>query len=94
MCDAEKRRFKRLPIKFELSCRRVDSAEETFHKGHTINVSPGGMYFGTASHTFESGDLTKGRIGNSTNEGTFGIWRKNLGICEGSENKLLICFAG
>ena len=55
----EKRRFNRLPITLDLSCRRVDSATEVLHEGRTINVGPGGIYFQTFSRVLEPGHLVK-----------------------------------
>ncbi|MBN1393175.1 MAG: PilZ domain-containing protein [Sedimentisphaerales bacterium] len=55
----EKRNFRRLPITLDLSCRKVGSEEEQFHKGRTINVSPGGLYFETSENLFTQGDLLK-----------------------------------
>jgi hypothetical protein len=55
----EKRKFRRLPITLDLSCRKVGSSEEQFHKGCTINVSPGGLYFETAENIFALGELLK-----------------------------------
>lgn len=59
MDGPEKRKFKRIPIKLDLSCRKVGSQTEQLHKGHTVNVSPGGLYFETAEDTFKPGNLLK-----------------------------------
>ena len=59
MSGSEKRKFKRLPLKLHLSCRRVDSPAEALHTGHTVNVGPGGVYFETCSKIFEPGNLVK-----------------------------------
>lgn len=59
MNSSEKRKFKRLPITLGLSCRKVGSTTEKFHKGCTVNVSPGGLYFETADDVFKSGNLLK-----------------------------------
>ena len=53
----EKRRYKRLPIKLALSCRKVDSLGKELHTGSTTNVSPGGLYFETAADVFKHGSL-------------------------------------
>jgi hypothetical protein len=57
MRRSEKRRYKRLPIKLDLSCRKVGSAEDKLYTGSTVNVSPGGLYFETAAGTFKAGNL-------------------------------------
>ena len=59
MNSSEKRKFKRLPITLGLSCRKVGSTAEKFHKGCTVNVSPGGLYFETADDAFKPGNLLK-----------------------------------
>ena len=59
MVISEKRKYRRLPIKLDLSCRKVDSTAQNFHAGSTINVSPGGLYFETTTDTFKPGSLLK-----------------------------------
>lgn len=59
MNSSEKRKFKRLPITLGLSCRKVGSTAEKLHKGCTVNVSPGGLYFETADDAFMPGNLLK-----------------------------------
>lgn len=59
MDSSEKRKFKRLPITLDLSCRKVGSETEQLHKGCTVNVSPGGLYFETADDAFRPGNLLK-----------------------------------
>ncbi|MHC4618578.1 MAG: PilZ domain-containing protein [Planctomycetota bacterium] len=55
----EKRRFKRLAMKLDLSCRKVGSPQEAFHSGWTLNVSAGGMYFESKYHPFKVGDVLR-----------------------------------
>lgn len=57
MDTIEKRKYKRLPIKLALSCRKVDSQGEKTHTGSTTNVSPGGLYFETAFKVFKPGNM-------------------------------------
>ncbi|MFA5252232.1 MAG: PilZ domain-containing protein [Phycisphaerae bacterium] len=59
MNSTEKRKFKRLPMMLGLSCRKVGSAAEDLHKGCTVDVGPGGLYFETADDAFETGNLLK-----------------------------------
>jgi hypothetical protein len=57
--EHEKRRFKRLPANFDLSCFKVDAASQTLCTGRTINVSPGGLYFETSAGSFSAGNLLR-----------------------------------
>jgi hypothetical protein len=59
MNSSEKRKFKRLPITFGLSCRKVGSTTEKLYKSCTVNISPGGLYFETADDAFMPGNLLK-----------------------------------
>ncbi|MHC4913741.1 MAG: PilZ domain-containing protein [Planctomycetota bacterium] len=59
MNGAEKRKFKRMPVTLDLSCRIVGSTKERLHTGHTVNVSPGGLYFQTEANVFEPGSVVK-----------------------------------
>ncbi len=59
MGENEKRRFKRLAAKFDVSCFKVDATLETVYIGRTINVSPGGMYFETSADSFATGNLLR-----------------------------------
>jgi len=59
MDRAEKRKYKRLGARFNISCREVGSAAERAHTGCTVNVSPGGLYFETESATFKPGSLVE-----------------------------------
>jgi hypothetical protein len=59
MDRSEKRRYKRLGAQYNISCRKVGSTAHISYDGHTINVSPGGLYFETATGIFEQGNLLK-----------------------------------
>jgi len=59
MSSSEKRKYKRLPIKLDLSYRKVDSTAKKSHTGCTVNVSPCGLYFETAADIFKPGSLLK-----------------------------------
>ncbi len=59
MGGSDKRKYKRLPIKLDLSYRKADSAAKKSHAGCTVNVSPGGLYFETAADVFKLGSLLK-----------------------------------
>jgi len=53
----DKRRHRRLPTQYRISCRKVGSIAGEFCNGRTVNVSSGGLYFETAIGEFELGDL-------------------------------------
>ena len=53
----ERRKYKRLGAKFDISCHEVGSTKEQSHIGRTVNVGPGGLYFETAVGTFKPGSL-------------------------------------
>jgi len=59
MEGAERREYRRLGEKFDISCREVGSTTEQSHTGCTVNVSPGGLYFETKSATFKPGCLVE-----------------------------------
>lgn len=51
----DKRKYKRVKSKLNLSCRDIEALMEPSYSGQTINVSPGGLYFETESNCFEPG---------------------------------------
>ena len=53
----ERRKYKRLGTKFEISCREVGSTTERAHAGCTVNVGTGGLYFETKDVSFKPGSL-------------------------------------
>lgn len=55
----EKRRHKRLTVKLDLSCCETTGAAGRIHRGYTVNVSPGGLYFETSDDVFEPAALLK-----------------------------------
>lgn len=57
MIEFERRKFRRSPVKLALSYSRVAPADESSHRGYTLNVSPGGLYFRTVSPTPRQGNL-------------------------------------
>ena len=59
MDRSEKRRHKRLGARYNILCHKVGSTAHTSYDGHTINVSPGGLYFETVAGIFEQGNLLK-----------------------------------
>lgn len=67
--ENEKRRFKRLAAKFDLSCFKVDATQETLYAGRTVNVSPGGLYFETSADSFTTGNLLRIELSIPPKEG-------------------------
>ncbi len=59
MDGSDKRKYKRLTIKLDLSYRKADSTVAKPRTGCTVNVSPGGLYFETAADVFKPGSLLK-----------------------------------
>ena len=53
----ERRKYKRLGAKFDLSYREVGSATDRTHSACTVNVSTGGLYFETEDKAFKPGSL-------------------------------------
>jgi len=53
----ERRKYKRLGAKFDISCREVGAATERELAGRTINVGTGGLYFETKDVSFKPGSL-------------------------------------
>jgi len=59
MEGTERRKYKRLGAKFDISCREVGSTTGQSHTGCTVNVGPEGLYFETESATFKPGSLVE-----------------------------------
>ena len=55
----EKRKFRRLPVSLDLSCRKAGSLGGKSYQASTVNVSSGGLFFVTTSASFESGNLIR-----------------------------------
>jgi len=55
----EKRRFKRLAIKLDLSFLKSGDSVDKFRTGCTVDVSPAGLYFETACDDLKIGNLLK-----------------------------------
>lgn len=62
MDRAERRKYKRLPLKLDLSCRKVGPTPEKFHTGCTVNAGPGGLYFETSAASFKPDNLLPGNL--------------------------------
>jgi len=57
MDQDERRKYKRLGARYDISCREVDSTTERAHAGCTINVGTGGLYFESEDMSFKPGSL-------------------------------------
>ncbi len=53
----ERRKYKRLGAKFDLSYRQVGAATDQVYNGSTVNVGTGGLFFETQDVTFKPGSL-------------------------------------
>jgi hypothetical protein len=53
----ERRKYKRLGDKYDLSYREVGSATDRAHSGCTVNVGTGGLYFETQDVVLKPGSL-------------------------------------
>ncbi|MCK4753301.1 MAG: PilZ domain-containing protein [Planctomycetes bacterium] len=82
MVRSERRRYRRLPVKLDLSCYKADSAEESFHIGRTINVSAGGLYFETATNSFEPESLLKVELSIPPTEGLLEFGGRMSGLAK------------
>jgi len=59
MGKPERRKFKRSSVKLALSFHKVGRATQRSHKGYTLNVSPGGLYFRTPVSELKPGSLLR-----------------------------------
>ena len=57
MHDFESRKHRRLPLKLGLSFSKVGVSGESFSKGHTLNISTGGMLIETTAEGLNKGGL-------------------------------------
>jgi hypothetical protein len=55
--ESDRRRHKRLPVKFSVLCQKVGLSDGRFYSGNTVNVSPGGMLVEVANSQFKDGEL-------------------------------------
>lgn len=81
MVRSYKRKYKRLPIKLDLSYVGVDSTIENSHAGCTVNVSPGGLYFETAAKVFKAGSLLKVELSIPPTSGLLEFGGSMSGLC-------------
>jgi len=58
----EKRKNRRLAIRFSLLCRRLGDPAPELRTGTVLNVGAGGLYFETTATEFEPGNLAEVRF--------------------------------
>lgn len=78
----ERRKYRRLGARFDISCREVGSQEEQSHSGCTVNVSTGGLYFETSAGTVRPGDLLKVELSIPPTSGLLEFGGKLAGFAE------------
>jgi hypothetical protein len=55
--ESDRRRHKRMPVKFSVLCQKVGLSDGRFYSGNTVNVSPGGMLVEVANSQIKDGEL-------------------------------------
>ena len=75
----EKRKYRRLALALDLSCRKTD---DSLHTGRTANVSPGGLFFHTPSDAFEKGNLLSVELSIPPSAETLEFGGKISGLAE------------
>jgi len=62
MAGSERRKYKRKPIKLDLSFRKIGHFDANIYAGFTYNVCPGGIYFETQEAEIKKGNLLQMKI--------------------------------
>lgn len=55
--DSERRKHKRIPLKFTVLCQKVGLSDGRLYSGNTVNVSPGGMLVEVHHSPLRDGEL-------------------------------------
>jgi hypothetical protein len=55
--DSERRKHKRIPLKFTVLCQKVGLSDGRLYSGNTVNVSPGGMLVEVNQSHLRDGEL-------------------------------------
>jgi hypothetical protein len=82
MGGSDKRKYKRLTMKLDLSYRKADSRAKKSYAGCTVNVSPGGLYFETAADVFKPGSLLKVELSIPPTSGLLEFGGIISGLCK------------
>jgi len=59
LSKTERRRYKRMPVRLAVTCRKVGSGTGRSFSGYTVNVCPGGIYFQSGADVLEPDNLVK-----------------------------------
>jgi hypothetical protein len=62
MCTSERRRFRRAGAELDISFNEVGTEAKQHYIGHTVNISPGGLYFQTSADIFQPRNLPQGTL--------------------------------
>jgi hypothetical protein len=79
---SERRKYRRLGARFDISCRQVGSEGEQSHSGCTVNVSAGGLYFETSADVFRPGNMLKVELSIPPTSGVLDFGGKLAGFAE------------
>jgi hypothetical protein len=55
--DSDRRKHKRIPLKFTVLCQKVGLSDGRLYSGNTVNVSPGGMLVEVNQSPLRDGEL-------------------------------------
>ena len=80
MDGSERRKYKRLGSRFDISCVQIGSLAEQFQSGYTVNVSQGGLFFESKTDKFKPDDLLKIDISIPPTPGLLNIGGKFAGF--------------
>ncbi len=98
MDRVEKRAYRRLDARYNISYRKVGSMVDKFHSGCSANVSSGGLYLETGADALKRGELLKVELAVPPTPGLLEFGGKIGGfarvlradkICDGGESKTL-----
>jgi len=67
--DSERRRHKRLPMRFSVLCQRVGLSDGRLYSGSTLNISPGGMLVEVNNAQLNDGELVSVEMSSAPTEG-------------------------
>ena len=55
--NSERRKHKRIPLKFTVLCQKVGLSDGRLYSGNTVNISPGGMLVEVNQSPLRDGEL-------------------------------------
>ena len=80
MDGSERRKYRRLGAKFDISCVQIGSLAEQFQSGLTVDVSQGGLFFETKTDKYKPEDLLKVHLSIPPTPGLLDIGGKFTGF--------------